>query len=152
MQNNINPYQPPTSDLEVTPTTNDFTDASKARRFGTLVVDYFGYMIVSIIYGLILGLLEQTGIQLIEKIPSFLLGILIVLPYYIFFEGIWARTPGKLIFGTVVITELGTKPPIGQIIKRTLCRLIPFEAFSFLGSGRGWHDSISKTRVVRAQT
>jgi hypothetical protein len=42
------------------------------------------------------------------------------------------------------------RPPFGTMVLRSLCRLIPFEPFSFLGSdARGWHDSITKTRVVR---
>lgn len=36
-----------------------------------------------------------------------------------------------------------------RILARCFCRLIPFNAFSFLGgSGSGWHDSIPKTKVV----
>jgi uncharacterized RDD family membrane protein YckC len=55
---------------------------------------------------------------------------------------------GKLLFGTFVVSASGAKPAFGQIVKRTLCRYIPFEPFSFFGE-TGWHDSISKTRVVR---
>ena len=44
----------------------------------------------------------------------------------------------------------GTKPDSGQILKRTLCRLIPFNVLSFLGSPcNGWHDTISDTYVVK---
>jgi uncharacterized RDD family membrane protein YckC len=57
---------------------------------------------------------------------------------------------GKLLSGTVVVNEAGGKPTIGQVFARTLCRFIPFEAFSFLGK-RGWHDSIPKTHVVLAR-
>ena len=46
--------------------------------------------------------------------------------------------------------ENGTKPRFGQVIGRTLCRFVPFEAFSFFGE-RGWHDKIPKTRVVMAR-
>lgn len=67
--------------------------------------------------------------------------------YYIFFEGLWTRTPGKFVFGTIVVNEQGGRPSIGQIVGRTFSRFIPFEAFSCLGE-RGWHDSIPKTLVV----
>ncbi|MCY1461177.1 hypothetical protein D9M71_788050 [compost metagenome] len=41
------------------------------------------------------------------------------------------------------------RPNFKAICIRTLCRLIPFDALSFLGkSERIWHDSISKTFVV----
>lgn len=50
----------------------------------------------------------------------------------------------------MVVREDGGKPSLGQVLGRTACRLIPFEAFSFLGSsGVGMHDSIPDTRVVR---
>lgn len=45
----------------------------------------------------------------------------------------------------------GEKPSFSVIFKRTLCRLIPFDGFSFLGS-RGWHDSISDTYVVEKKS
>ena len=49
----------------------------------------------------------------------------------------------------VVVLEDGTKPTTSDIVIRSLCRFIPFEAFSFLGDeGRGWHDSLSDTYVV----
>jgi uncharacterized RDD family membrane protein YckC len=68
--------------------------------------------------------------------------------YYIFFEGLFGRSVAKFITGTTVVNENGVKPDFGTILKRTFCRLIPFDALSFLGS-RGWHDSISDTYVVR---
>ena len=60
-----------------------------------------------------------------------------------------AKTIGKYITKTVVAIEDGSKPKSSDILLRSLCRLIPFEAFSFLGAkGKGWHDTISKTYVV----
>ena len=69
--------------------------------------------------------------------------------YYLVFESFFGRTIGKIITGSVVANENGLKPSFGVICIRTLCRLIPFDALSFLGkSERMWHDSISKTYVV----
>lgn len=69
--------------------------------------------------------------------------------YYFIFEGLFGRTLGKIITGSVVINKYGLKPDFGAIFKRTLSRLIPFDALSFLGeSGRMWHDSLSDTYVV----
>ena len=43
----------------------------------------------------------------------------------------------------------GEKPTNQAIVKRSLSRMIPFDALSFLGTnGKGWHDSISNTYVV----
>ena len=71
--------------------------------------------------------------------------------YYTVLEVISGRTLGKLLTGTKVVATNGSPASVGQILGRSLCRFIPFEAFSFFGgAGRpvGWHDSISKTRVV----
>ncbi|WP_163397974.1 RDD family protein [Flavobacterium fluviatile] len=62
------------------------------------------------------------------------------------------RTAGKFVTGTIVVNQNGKKPNLIAIIIRTLSRLIPFDAFSFLGkSGKIWHDSISKNYVVDKQ-
>ena len=59
------------------------------------------------------------------------------------------RTIAKYITQTKVVMEDGTTPKASDIVLRSLCRLIPFNVFSFLGAeGRGWHDSISNTYVV----
>src|SRR5690606_21846162 len=76
-----------------------------------------------------------------------LIFVVISIFYYSFTEGLFGRSLGKFITGTVVVDENGEKPSFSVIFKRTLCRLIPFDGFSFLGS-RGWHDSISDTFVV----
>ena len=69
--------------------------------------------------------------------------------YWILSEYFFGKTPAKFLTKTKVVTKFGTKPSFWTIVGRTLCRLIPFEAFSFLGSRPvGWHDSISGTLVV----
>jgi uncharacterized RDD family membrane protein YckC len=73
--------------------------------------------------------------------------VVIRLFYYILTEGFLGRSIAKFITGTVVVDENGRKPSFGIIIKRSFCRIIPFDGLSFLGD-RGWHDSISDTYVV----
>ena len=69
--------------------------------------------------------------------------------YYIAMEGIFGRTVGKYLTNSFVVDEDGDKPSFVKIIIRSLCRLIPLEALSFLVSDAvGWHDKLSKTRVV----
>ena len=62
--------------------------------------------------------------------------------YYMITEGLSGRSLGKLITKTKVINMENEKPSFINILGRTMCRFIPFEAFSFLGDGKGWHDSI----------
>jgi uncharacterized RDD family membrane protein YckC len=146
MDDQANPYRPPKS--EVLLETRAIVPAGKGRRLGTVFVDYVCFMGLAFCVGLLLFMaFGEAGTAVIQQVPDLLFGGLLMLAYYLFFEGVWARTPGKLVFGTVVVNEAGGKPTIMQVFVRTLCRFIPFEAFSFLGK-RGWHDSIPKTHVV----
>lgn len=148
MNTEYNPYSPPTSVVAEHADTPSQEVASKGRRFGTLLIDYLGFYLLSFLVGMTIGLMfGKPGAQALKDIPPILLGVILLLLYYGFFEGIWQRTPGKFILGTVVVNAAGEKPSFGQILGRTLCRFIPFEAFSFFGQ-EGWHDSIPKTKVV----
>ena len=69
--------------------------------------------------------------------------------YYMLFEIFWQKTPGKWITRTKVVMADGSKPDFLHILGRTFSRFIPFEPFSFLGKNPvGWHDQLSKTRVI----
>lgn len=60
------------------------------------------------------------------------------------------RTIGKMITKTRTVTEDLKTPDFGVILTKSFCRVIPFEAFSFLGEKTtGWHDRFSKTRVIQ---
>jgi uncharacterized RDD family membrane protein YckC len=145
-ENNI--FQPPRSNVVEAEPTYALNRAGKGRRFGTFVVDYLCFLAFSMLIGVSIALLfGEAGIAAIESIPDIVLGSTILIVFYVFFEGLWGRTPGKFLFGTVVVNEEGEKATFGQVVARTLCRFIPFEVFSFLGE-RGWHDSISRTQVV----
>jgi uncharacterized RDD family membrane protein YckC len=125
------------------------TLASQGQRFGTMLLDMIFFIIFAFIIGLVLGLIGLGGF--IQKVNNYLLGIIILLVYYVPQEALSGRTMGKLITGTKAVKEDGTELSFGQVLGRTLCRFIPFEAFSFFGGqGRpiGWHDSIPKTKVI----
>ena len=101
----------------------------------------------------VIDLMTQAG--LVDKLNNsneLILGIIIISAYYIAFEGISGRTIGKFITRTKVVTETGEEPEFSHILKRTFCRFIPFESFSFLDSKRtGWHDRFSNTQVVEIE-
>jgi uncharacterized RDD family membrane protein YckC len=148
MSGNANPYTPPASRLDAAAGEVPVVLAGKGRRFGTFVIDYMGFMLFGFLFGMSVALMfGNAGINALHNVPDIVLGSALLIIYYAFFEGIWARTPGKLVFGTRVESEEGGKPTLGQVMVRTLCRFIPFEPFSFFME-RGWHDSIPKTRVV----
>jgi len=151
MESDANPYQPPTTDVAAPAEPAVMELAGKGRRFTTCVIDYLGFYVFAALVGIVVGLaFGQEGLNTLKKVPDALLGLSIFFIYYLFFEGIWARTPGKWLLGTVVVNESGLRPSFGQVLGRTACRFIPFEPFSFFGT-LGWHDSIPKTRVVRTR-
>ncbi len=68
--------------------------------------------------------------------------------YYLIAESIFQQTFGKMITKHYVADLDGGKASFGQIVKRSLARLIPFEAVSLLARPwKGWHDSLSNTNV-----
>lgn len=123
---------------EVLPTT-------QGKRFVNYILDLILFYPYGFLFGLVVG-----GFIDIEVINDTLLGLILVLSYYILFELIWAKTPAKFITRTKVVMRNGKKPEFKDIVVRTLIRFIPFEAFSFLGSKNplGWHDKWSKTMVI----
>lgn len=147
-----NPYLPPVSNLADRSSGESSTGAGepagKGRRFATFVVDYVFFLVLSFMVGICTALLfGDRGIAFLQGIPDIVLGSSIFFVYYVFFEGIWARSPGKFICGTRVVNEAGGKPSVGQVLGRSACRFIPFEFLSCFGE-RPWHDSVPKTRVV----
>lgn len=85
-----------------------------------------------------------------EIIISYLIFPVAYLIYLLVFEFIFGRSLGKIITQTkVVSTKNKGKLTGNQILIRTICRLIPFDGFSFLSNRpRGWHDSIANTEVI----
>lgn len=133
--------------------------ASHSQRFLNLVIDTFMLLILfflSLVF--LIAIMELNGNKnfpdsfVKNQIAQYTFVSCISLCYYNFFEILLARTIGKLITQTTVVTANGERPCHETILIRSLCRLIPFNAISFLGiTPRGWHDSISKTYVVKTK-
>lgn len=137
--------------------TNDML-ATQGQRLGNYFIDLlvqygltFGLGFVLAALALLLGFDGFLNwLSTIDKITEYLFGVVMLIVYYSFFEILFARSVAKYITKTVVVMADGSKPSAGTIMRRTLCRLIPLNHFSFLGApSRGWHDSISDTYVVK---
>ena len=78
----------------------------------------------------------------------------VLIAYYTLLEGLTGRSIGKFITGTkTIIQEDSSKPSLKDSLIRTLCRFIPFDAFSFFSKAPiGWHDELSGVNVVDATT
>jgi uncharacterized RDD family membrane protein YckC len=131
--------------------------ASKGQRFLNLIIDLFIVYMFTIGIGAAINIIgELTGnFKLSEWITSLtivenvIFGLVVLFFYYTIMELYFSRTFGKYFTKTVVIKHNGSKPKVKSIVIRTLVRLIPIEAFSFLsGNSRGWHDTLSVTYVV----
>ena len=131
-----------------------YAEAEKSKRFANYLLDTIGYYVFALIIGFFLGLLElalDTTIISFEDNPliDYVFGFLIILIYFSISEFyLNGKSPAKYLTKTRVVSLDGTSLTFKQILGRSFSRLIPFEPFSFLGDGKGWHDSISQTMVV----
>jgi uncharacterized RDD family membrane protein YckC len=84
------------------------------------------------------------------RLISIIVGVSITILYYTLYEGFTkGRTFGKMVTGTIAIKEDGSPFTFKDAFLRSLCRLIPFEALSTLFNYRPWHDTFTKTAVVK---
>jgi len=118
--------------------------ASQSKRFLNFAIDFAAILAFSFFLGIVFSIFAPS----LSLIPNILLGIFINLSFFCFFEIVFKQTPGKMITGTKVVADDGSEVNAGQILGRSLSRMIPFEPFSFLGDSPGWHDTISGTRVI----
>ncbi|AXK72886.1 RDD family protein [Lysobacter sp. TY2-98] len=126
-------------------------NAGKGRRFLTMLIDYAVYFVLVML--VMIPVIVVAGEDAVQGGRAYAVSVPVFVLYWTLFEGLFGRTVGKFVCGTRVVTERGAAPSMGQALGRTLSRMIPFEAFSVLFSedATGWHDSIAKTKVVRAR-
>ncbi|WP_136669329.1 RDD family protein [Flavobacterium sp. H122] len=127
----------------------DTNTVSSKIRFVNFLIDF---VVIFVLYGLIIPNIE-TLLSLTSQAERgiYRIGTLIIFitSYYIFFESKYQKTLGKIITKTKVVNLQGEKPELGDIISRTFCRFIPFDRFSFFFTRNGFHDAISKTKVIK---
>lgn len=132
--------------------------ATQGQRFGNFFIDGIIVRIASFAVGLFVGgimVAQNGGAMTAEQeamlnLVGFVLGLFVVLGYYVIMEAAFQKTIGKMITGTHVVTVDGNVPSFGQIVGRSFARMIPFEPLSFFGkTPAGWHDTLSGTRVIR---
>ena len=134
--------------------------AGKGKRFTNYLIDIIFYYIFSMILGGIYGAFIATDAEVDEflvepttvegQLMDSLLGMLMLVVYYTIVEySLKGKTIGKYITRTRAVTLDNQRLDFATTLKRSLCRIIPFEAFSFLGDRPdGWHDRIPKTKVI----
>ncbi len=68
--------------------------------------------------------------------------------YYILFESLFSRTPGKWLSMSKVVNKKGEKASFLQILLRTMARLTIIDCFFIPFLDKTLHDYVSKTEVV----
>ncbi len=125
-------------------------------RFGYYLIDLLIIFLIEIAIWIALEVIFRgtNNTQLLEKNSLFFIlyssfsRLIIYFLYYMLSEGYFSTTIGKAICGYTTIDENANRISFSTGILRSLCRFIPFEAFSCL-SERGWHDRFTKTYVVK---
>lgn len=163
------PYATPRSDLQGSSRTaglatnpvavQDWERATARRRLLNYLIDTVAVMGLGFPAGLIIVVASKLlGSDLdpestLNQVPDFLWGLGLTLLYYGVCEGVWGRTMGKLLTGTAVLRQDGRPLGIPLALLRTVCRFIPFEAFTFLQGERpnGLHDRWAKSAVVEVR-
>lgn len=133
--------------------------APKGRRFLNRLIDWVLIYGVTVLIYIALATIWKPMEQLLITIENGdisgrLLDILItalfsVILYTLQEYLLKGKTIAKYITGTRAVTTDDRHIELGTALKRSLCRHIPFEPFSFLGEGaEGWHDTMSQTKVI----
>lgn len=118
----------------------DSTIVSSGIRFINFIIDSIIYLII---IALLTFPLKETHILL-----GYLIMFLTFIGYYSIMEIKFQKTIGKFITKTKVVNINGDKPGNTDIVSRTFFRLIPFDRISFLFTKNGFHDFLSKTKVI----
>jgi uncharacterized RDD family membrane protein YckC len=138
----------------------EYTEATTTQRFVNYLIDLlvmrFGISWATS-YGLFFllnSLSPGRAYELFNESPLLLTAYVIAfinhLIYYTICEKAFrGYTLGKLITRTRVIREDGGELTLADALLRSLCRLVPFEAFSIWFGNGPWHDIWTKTKVVQ---
>ena len=147
----VNPYEAPKAKVADAATLGTRIPlAGRGARFVNLILDAVFSTIVSLAFGVALGMAGAgPWFARLNRFEAQLIDWVFYVLYYTAFELSFGWTLAKLITGTRVVDERGERPSPGKIVGRSFARLVPFEPLSFLGkTGIGWHDRWSGTRVV----
>lgn len=129
----------------------EFLPVSASTRFVNRIIDVLVIVLV-LLMNIFQNYYFRENFKGTGTFTLYMVEIGAALLYYLLLEGLFKITIGKCITNTIVVNDSGERPSFITMAGRTLCRFIPFDAFSFLGAdSRGWHDSMSGTYVVKRE-
>ena len=128
-----------------------YVDTPKMQRVTHWILDILFSLLIGSVFVINLGrpifaFLEQF---LGDRFTLYIVFSITQILYYPFFEILFGATPAKLLTESRVVNADGSRIDFAKGLVRTITRKIPFEPFSYLGMGNGWHDSLSGTIVVK---
>jgi uncharacterized RDD family membrane protein YckC len=141
----------------------EYTEATATQRFLNYIVDMllmrFGlsWLTTFALVKFLLVVSPKTAYAFFGGGEWFLAGAYLIaivnhIFYYTLCEKLFrGHTLGKLITGTRVIREDGDELTLKDALLRSLCRLVPFEAFSIWSERGLWHDVWTKTKVIQTR-
>ena len=120
--------------------------------FGTRTLNFIidTLLIFGIAYGLYNWWIFYVMYWEYTFIPFYIFFFGFIFIYYVFFEGIFKRSPGKWLSISKVVNKNGNKPNFLQIIIRSLVRVTIIDCFFIPFLDKPLHDYLSKTEVVEA--
>ncbi len=127
--------------------------ASGGKRFANYIIDRIVFYVVIMIMLNVIDMIrfnagdqDNSGSALIESLVIIIAFALYIFGFEVIFKG---KTIGKFITGTRAVNQDGSNISAKTAFLRGLCRLIPFEPFSALGTpSYPWHDSWTRTYVI----
>jgi uncharacterized RDD family membrane protein YckC len=130
--------------------------ASIGKRLGNYIIDLASFCIIILLIEVTWAVLSPASIGNINDDTSGfnLLDILIILFAYGLVMGVIegitkGKSLGKLITGTRAVNEDGSTISFQTAMFRGLCRAVPFNQLSALGSpSYPWHDKWTNTEVI----
>ncbi|MCW4468102.1 RDD family protein [Flavobacterium sp. MFBS3-15] len=129
------------------------------KRLLNLLIDVAVLILIFIAIGFIGVITSFLGsdailiwFEQIDGLTDRIVTTLVMSAYLFISEFLTQKSIGKMITGTMVVMQDGSKPTAKAILIRALCRIISLEALSFIAKiPRGWHDTASNTYVVDAK-
>jgi uncharacterized RDD family membrane protein YckC len=130
--------------------------ASGGKRFANYIIDLVLFYALAVVVNIGIILINPERINSLNEanaefdlVENLIILILMIL-YWFGVEAIFkGKTLGKLITGTRAVNEDGSNLSVKTAFLRGLCRVVPFEAFSALGTpSYPWHDKWTKSYVI----
>jgi uncharacterized RDD family membrane protein YckC len=139
----------------------EYDEASNGQRFTNYLIDSLlmryaiGYATGYFLAKFLLAVSPQTAYDLFGKddlLAGYIIALLNHLIYYTICEKAFkGYTLGKFITGTRAIRDDGEELTMKDAFLRSLSRLVPLEALSIWFGNGLWHDTWTKTKVIKAR-